>query len=226
VPIENEPFVTEIDGWTIRVQPPLSSPAKSVIIFLHGWTGGENSMGIFSRGLDSSWKLYPRGPVQLPEGFAWAKTQSVISAQLTDFLPAAGQLNNAIKVWVETFHLEGLPIFLVGFSQGSVMVLALALRFSHFRRIAILSGFLPEGGDEYLINHPLDGKEFFMAHGTLDDIVPVTLARTTMKRLELAGATVHYCEEEVGHKLSKGCFSGLRAFLSQSHLPLEKRNQP
>jgi hypothetical protein len=30
--------------------------------------------------------------------------------------------------------------------------------------------------------------------------------------LEKAGATVTYCEEDVGHKLSAGCFRGLESY--------------
>jgi predicted esterase len=45
--------------------------------------------------------------------------------------------------------------------------------------------------------------------------VPIALGRRAVEILELAGASVTYCEDEVGHKLSASCFRGLEAFFSR-----------
>jgi phospholipase/carboxylesterase len=201
--------------WICRVQPALLKPPASLIIFLHGWTGDENSMGIFSRGLDSSWRFFPRGPVKLAEGYAWVKTQSIKSAHLSNFWPVGQMLFEEISRWIKTYQLSSLPVYLVGFSQGAAMALALAIRYPLFQRAAVLSGFLPAGGDEFLQNNSVSGKEILIAHGRLDDIVPVDLARETFQALDRAGAAVDYCEEDVGHKLSKSCFDRLKLFLTR-----------
>jgi phospholipase/carboxylesterase len=210
----NKSFIVEDRGWTLRVQPTLSKPAASLIILLHGWTGDENSMGIFSRGLDSSWCFYPRGPVKLAEGYAWVETQSIHSAHLSTFWPVAQALFEEISGRIKIYQLENLPVYLAGFSQGAAMALALAIRYSFFQRVAVLSGFLPAGGEEFLQNNSLSGTEILVAHGRLDDVVPVQLARETQQTLTRAGAVVDYCEEDVGHKLSKNCFDRLRVFLA------------
>jgi len=214
VPIENESFVIFEGGWTVRVQPALSNPPTSVITFLHGWTGNENSMGIFSRGLESAWKFYPRGPIRLGNGFAWIDDQSVTSVRLSSFEPVSQTLFDGITNWIDTHKLNGLPVYLVGFSQGAAMALSLTLRYPLFQRTAILSGFLPDGGESFLLGKSLSGKVFLIAHGRLDELVPVDLARKTFQILENAGASVDYCEEDVGHKLSKSCFDRLKVFLS------------
>ena len=211
----NETTLVEDEGWIFRVRPALTIPPASLIIFLHGWTGDENSMGIFSPGLESSWCFFPRGPVRLGEGYAWTETQSIHSARLSDFWQVSRSLFAEILRWVKTYQLDNLPVYLVGFSQGAAMALSLALRYPLFKRAAILSGFLPEGGEDYLLNNSLSGKEFLIAHGRLDDIVPVALARETFLTLDRAGAFVDYCEENVGHKLSKNCFDRLRNFLTR-----------
>jgi phospholipase/carboxylesterase len=205
----NESSVVTDGVWTFRVRPALTKPPASLIVFLHGWTGDENSMGIFSRGLESSWCFFPRGPVRLGEGYAWTETQSIHSARMPDFWPVSRSLSDEISRWIKTYQLDNLPVYLVGFSQGAAMALSLALRYPLFKRAAILSGFLPEGGEDYLLNKSLSGKEFLIAHGRLDDIVPVELARETFQTLDGAGAIVDYCEENVGHKLSKDCFDRL-----------------
>jgi predicted esterase len=51
-----------------------------------------------------------------------------------------------------------------------------------------------------------------MAHGTLDELVPVVRARQAVALLQQAGAQVDYCEDNVGHKLSATCFRSMQVF--------------
>jgi predicted esterase len=53
----------------------------------------------------------------------------------------------------------------------------------------------------------------FVAHGTKDEMVTVERARASMQLLEQAGAEITYCEDEVGHKLSKDCLRALEHYL-------------
>jgi phospholipase/carboxylesterase len=78
--------------------------------------------------------------------------------------------------------------------------------------LAGLSGFLPEGAANLVKERPLVDKAVFVTHGTQDDLVPVARARRSVELLEMAGAQVTYCEEQVGHKLSSACFRGMESF--------------
>jgi phospholipase/carboxylesterase len=211
----SESFLINEGDWTYRGKPALANPPTSLIIFLHGLTGDENSMGIFSRRLESSWCFFPRGSVKLGDGYAWVETHSIHSARLIDFWPVAEFLFDEISRWIKTYPVENLPVYLVGFSQGAAMALALIFRYPLFQRAAVLSGFLPDGGEDYLQEKPLSGKKILIAHGRLDDLVPVAMARQTFEILDRAGAVVDYCEEDVGHKLSKNCFDRLKTFLTR-----------
>jgi predicted esterase len=53
-----------------------------------------------------------------------------------------------------------------------------------------------------------------VAHGTQDEMVPIDRARASMELLEQAGASITYCEDEVGHKLSSNCLRALEEYLS------------
>lgn len=131
-------------------------------------------------------------------------------------MPVSKTLMQGILNWVDVYHLKNLPISLAGFSQGAAMTLALALNFPHqFHRAAVLSGFLPQGGKEKLRDLTPLSMEFFIAHGRLDDLVPVSLAQETTRVLKQAGAKVDYCEDDVGHKMSRNCIEKLRAFLTR-----------
>ncbi|MBI3738750.1 MAG: hypothetical protein HY258_06860, partial [Chloroflexi bacterium] len=68
--------------------------------------------------------------------------------------------------------------------------------------------------ESVLEKRPLNGKPFFVAHGTLDEMVKVEYARQSIQLLERAGAKVTYCEDEVGHKVSANCLRALERFFS------------
>jgi len=73
---------------------------------------------------------------------------------------------------------------------------------------------MPPGVDDLISKKSLVGKNIFVAHGTLDQKVPVDLARASMGLLEQAGAQITYCEDDVGHKLSANCLRALEDYLS------------
>ena len=52
-------------------------------------------------------------------------------------------------------------------------------------------------------------KKLFVAHVERDDMVSVDRARIVVEKLKSAGSEVVYCEEDVGHKLSVGCFRAM-----------------
>ncbi|MFN3742279.1 MAG: hypothetical protein ACK4VW_06365 [Anaerolineales bacterium] len=43
----NETQLLHFNGWTLRLFPP-PDQAKGLMFLLHGWTGDENSMGVFA----------------------------------------------------------------------------------------------------------------------------------------------------------------------------------
>ncbi len=101
----------------------------------------------------------------------------------------------------------------MGFSQGAALTYAWSLlQADKIIDFACLSGFMPEGVDGIVQNHPLSGKQCYVTHGTEDELVPVEKARHAVDVLENAGAKVTYCEEDVGHKLSATCFRGMQKF--------------
>lgn len=132
-----------------------------------------------------------------------------------DFMPA-------IEALFELLVPENFPgadvyqVDLLGFSQGAALAYALAfLHPQRVRKLAGLAGFLPEGCEALARNLPMKGKRIFVAHGSLDELVPIEKGRQSVAVLRQAGGEVTYCEDEVGHKLSKGCFASLEEFFTR-----------
>ena len=215
MPTTNEPYTTYDHGWIVRVRRPSVTTDPRVLLLLHGWTGDETVMWIFTHNLpENYWILAPRGPVQASEkGYGWLPDQDK-RPDLDDFNDVTRSFMQVMQRWVQDFHLPTQPFSVMGFSQGAAMAYALTASYPRqVDRLIALAGFLPRDRTMPGRYAALKGKKVFIAHGSKDETVPVTLARETVQTLQAIGADVTYCESDVGHKLSAGCLRGLRDFM-------------
>lgn len=203
-----------IDGWVIRIRKPSGSGPFPVLLMLHGWTGDENSMWVFASRLPANALLVaPRGLYPATQtGYGWQAEHSKPWPWVDDFMPAVEEIFEKIS---GVYFPDGdfSQLHLLGFSQGAALAYTMTiLHPEKVTSLAGLSGYLPDGADAWIRHDRLKGLPVFIAHGSADDLVPVERARASAEMLEEAGATVSYCEEDVGHKLSTKCFHGLEAF--------------
>ena len=120
------------------------------------------------------------------------------------------------STWIDADSDHRQTIDMMGFSQGAVMCNILSFLYpQRIRKVGILAGFIPSGLEALVANHPLEGKDFFVAHGVKDETVTIDRARHSVALLEQAGARVTYCEDEVGHKVSANCVVALKNFFRE-----------
>jgi phospholipase/carboxylesterase len=203
--------------WTLRVRISQSQRPR-LLVLLHGWTGDENSMWVFTRGLSPDyWMLAPRAPHPAdPSGFSWRPIQASAFGwpSLESLLPSAERLISLIDNYPASVRLDARQFDLMGFSQGAAMTNLMGMLYPHrVRKMGVLAGFVPAGLEQLIQQKPLTGKNIFVAHGTQDQMIPIDRARASMTLLEQAGAQITYCEDEVGHKLSVNCLRALETYL-------------
>lgn len=203
-----------VNSLVVRQRVPEGEGPHPVLLLLHGWTGDESVMWVFTRNLSSRFlMLAPRGiyPAQAG-GYGWQAHEGDNWPDYREFIPAVDKLLGLLDS--KKFpNGDFSQVYLMGFSQGAALTYTFSLL--HPERVAALaglSGFMPEEVEALVEGRPLSGKPAYIAHGSSDEQVPVKLAREAAELLERAGAEVTYCEEAVGHKLSLPCFRGLDAF--------------
>ena len=207
------------NGWTMRMRNAVQEPARFMLL-LHGWTGDENSMWIFTRNFpEDMWMTAPRAPHPSREGgYSWRPLNSVHDDDwglptLSDLKPAADSLIRLVDDVSASIGVDATQFDVAGFSQGGALTNVLTLLYpQRIHKAAVLAGFMPAGTDELISRRVLNGKQFFVAHGIQDKLVPLERAQQSIELLEKAGAQVTFCEAAVGHKVSVECLRGLETF--------------
>ena len=214
---QNNPFTIYDRGWIVRIQPPETPGPHRVMLLLHGWTGDETVMWVFTRSLPKDfWLIAPRAPVPTGTtlgGYGWVKDRPGSAREFDAYAAAAPGLLASVQSWLNERGVTEQPIHLMGFSQGAAM--AYTLLINHTDKIgqtAGLAGLIPHGAEKSLQPGQLMRKRVFIAHGTKDETVPVRMARTAAELLDHAGADVTYSEDESGHKLGSACHKSLASF--------------
>jgi phospholipase/carboxylesterase len=212
----NETQLITFRDWTLRVRAADLQPAR-LLLLIHGWTGDENSMWVFVRHFPGTcWMVAPRAPhTTKPGGYSWRVLDGKPGRlpRLEDLRPAAADLIVLADAYAAENGLDAREFDAIGFSQGAALINALALLHpARVHRCGILAGFVPDGAETLLQGRPLEGKRFFVAHGTQDEMVSIQQARLSVQQLEQAGARVAFCEDDVGHKVGANCMRGLEEF--------------
>jgi phospholipase/carboxylesterase len=221
MPTVIEPQLQTFQNWTFRFRLAQAKPAR-LLVLVHGWMGDENSMWVFTNKLSPKFTIVaPRGPFSVAEGgYSWREIRPGTwgIATLEDLRPAADALLAFLDNWVfeEGLEVEDGQIDLMGFSQGAAMVYTLTLLHpKRVRRLAALSGFFPENGAINSKPQILSSKPVFVAHGRLDELIPVEEAHRSITILRELGAQITYCESNAAHKVSKDCKKEMELFFGK-----------
>ena len=106
-------------------------------------------------------------------------------------------------------------VFLVGFSQGAVMAIDMALRHPvRLGGVVALSGYVvhPDAlaAERHEANHRIP---IFLAHGIRDRILSIEIGRENQRVLSGMGYDVEYHEYDTAHRVSSDETRDIRAFL-------------
>jgi phospholipase/carboxylesterase len=220
MPDPSKASLISFKDWTLRVREA-TSPVRRLMLLIHGLTGDENVMWIFARNLpEEFWMIAPRAPypTQMEQGgYSWRPSAPASDDRLSaeELRPAAEELIRLVDEYCASIGLDASVFDVMGFSQGAAMSSLLAFLYpQRVRKAALLAGFVPGGLEKLVSQRRLQGKPFFVAHGTKDETVPIARARASIELLEQAGAQVTYCEDEVGHKVSATCLRALKDFFT------------
>lgn len=214
--MENKTFDIYINPYYFRISKPLNNNSTQIYCLIHGWSGNEKSMSIFSSAIpDDSVIIFPRGPLQLAENeYAWVDVRNNTKPTFKDYSKISLELFNSIQELIQSINQQPAneKINLVGFSQGAAISAVLSILIPEkFDKVALLSGFLPSIPPT-LDPATLSSIQYYIAHGTQDKLVGFEKALKLKNYLEEYNATTKFCQEDLGHKIGTACLKNLNLF--------------
>ena len=197
---------------TVEINP--SNEAVRTIIWLHGLgADGHDFVSIVPQlGIQETQHvrfIFPHAPIQpvtINGGMHMRAWFDIYLLALNAKIDTDGiaRSKTAIEALIEQETARGIEsknIIIAGFSQGAVMALTVGLQFpSPLAGIIALSGYLPNAPD--VLSHLSKANRqcpIFLAHGTIDPIVPYPLGLQTKEWLEGACLPVSWHSYPVGH---------------------------
>jgi phospholipase/carboxylesterase len=204
-------------SYLIRQPKAVSKIAKAVIL-LHGVGSNEQDLFAIAPGLPGDvYVIAVRGPIAIGNNrFAWynvdfSSGKPIIQAAQEAF--SRELIRKFIKQVKEKYTID--EVYLGGFSQGAIMSNSIGLTHP-----ADVKGIMSFSGRILQEIRPLVQKitdlqrlEVLVAHGVLDNTLPIQYAREAKEYLETLGVQLTYYEYNIGHQLSNEVLNDLNAWL-------------
>ena len=206
--------------------PP--TPAKATIIVLHGLGADGNDFVPIAGELNLSAVgpvrfIFPHAPVipvTINNGYRMRAWYDILGTDLVRREDEAGLRSSAasISALIDQERASGMPsdkIVLMGFSQGCAMTLLTGLRYPHrLAGLVGLSGYLPLASTLAAEAAPANRETpIFLAHGTLDPVVPLARGEAARDQLKAAGYPLDWHTYPMQHSVSPEEITDLEAFL-------------
>lgn len=195
---------SELDGP--RLAPAAGGAPKQLVVFLHGYGADGNDLIALGREwaplLPHAAFVSPHAPEpcgMAPMGRQWFDLSmgdmSIISAGVKRAAPA---LDSFLDAELERQGLTAESLALVGFSQGTMMALAVGL--TRKERPAAIVGYSGALATVEGLPPPGQGPAILLVHGDMDEVIPVEAMAMAREALGQAGLSVQWhVSRGIGH---------------------------
>jgi phospholipase/carboxylesterase len=206
-----------------RLAPAAGGIAKQLVVFLHGYgADGNDLIGLgreWARALPHAAFVSPHAPEpcgMAPIGRQWFNLTFRDPGEMLRGVKQAGPILDAfLTAELEQLQLPSSALGLVGFSQGTMVALAVGLtRKAPPAAIVGYSGALPV---EAVAERNGPAPAILLVHGDMDEVIPVDAMLMAREQLAHAGLPVEWhVSQGVGHGIDATGLQLGGAFLKQA----------
>ncbi len=202
---------------------PASSEEESdlchpAVLAIHGRGSNESDLPGLAPHLPASllW-ISPRAPLALgPGSFEWYRVRVVGRPDPEQVFSALEAIDHFVEEILAAYPVDPQKLFLLGFSQGSLISLCYAL--THPARVAGViahSGYIPNNVELEIDEPGIKDKPFLLIHGEQDTMIPIEWGRLSRDRLQALGVDLEYHEFPMGHTVSIGSLDVISRWLEK-----------
>jgi phospholipase/carboxylesterase len=208
----------------LEVKPPL-------LLLLHGYGANEDDLFSLAPYLDRRFMIVSaRAPIMLqPMSYAWFNlgfTPQGIVINPEEAESSRRMIRKFLGEIVEAYDCDPKAVYLMGFSQGAMMSLAVALTYpGSAAGVVAMSGRVPPQTLEQIADKDtLIGLPIFVAHGTRDMLIPIGQGRDARAKLSELPVELTYREYDMGHEISYDSLKDVAEWLNErlNHLRFAK----
>ena len=212
--------MNDLPFFHIHKKSNLENSPSPLLLMVHGYGSNEQDLFSFSRAIPEKFTIVSiRGDIEIQyNGFAWYNITIDFNGKKSyDINKAIESRDNIIKVieiCKKIYNIDPDNVNLMGFSQGSMLVNAVALTYPEkIRNVISLSGAF----DKKIINisntSSLKGLSFYISHGLNDEILPFDLSKQSIKILSENNIDHVFEEYPIGHGVSPENFKSMLSWL-------------
>ncbi|MCD8427529.1 alpha/beta hydrolase [Tenacibaculum finnmarkense] len=203
-------------------EPKQATTNPPLLILLHGYGSNEDDLFSFAQELPEDLLIVSaQAPYQMGGGaFAWyAINFDAVKGKFSDLEQAATSVTKIagfIDKIKEKYNTNPEKTFVLGFSQGAILSYALSLNYPNkVQHVIALSGYI----DENLIKNQQENTkittDYYISHGTVDQVIPVDWARKAPVFLEENNLKNDYSEYNVGHGVAPQNFYSFKTWIEK-----------
>lgn len=205
----------------ISRQPNSISEKTSLLILLHGYGSNEEDLFSFATELPEDLIIISaRAPQNLGMGsYSWYTINFTADQGKFSDIPEAIESRDLIAKFIteiqEKYNITPTKTFLLGFSQGTILSYAVALNYPEkVQKIIALSGYVnPELLPNNLNASTYKKLDFFISHGSVDQVIPVEWANKAPQFLNDLHIKNCYQEYPVGHGVAPKNFFDFKKWI-------------
>lgn len=216
--------ISQIETLKYLVQEPengINSDTKTLIL-LHGVGSNKEDLFALRKHLPKNLLIIStEAPIKMGENrYGWYLVD--FSTGKPVYKPEEAQKSqqiilNFIDEIVEKYGVKNDNLYLLGFSQGAIMSLGIALTNPNkIAGILALSGrVLKEDKANKVSNNAMEHLKIMIAHGTVDNVLPIRHARESKVLFETMPSKLIYKEYNMGHQISEEELKDILNFLTR-----------
>ncbi len=196
-----------------------AEPGAPLLLMLHGYGSNEKDLLGLAPVLDSRFRILSlQAPMAMGEEmYAWFPlefTETGITVDREAAIRTGKLLQQFIRDRIEQLRPAGDRVFLMGFSQGSVMSYLTAFCAPEILHgVVAMSGQLPDAEPESGLPEHLEQLPFLVVHGIYDDVLAVERGREASGWLKHHVTDLTYREYPMGHEISDDSLDFTAAWL-------------
>ena len=195
-----------------------SASKYPTILALHGRGSNEEDLIGLAPYLpnDFLW-ISPRGTFSLgPDAYEWFQITQIGKPDPIRLANALKTVDRFIDEIVATYPIDTDRLYLLGFSQGSIVSLSYALtKPQRVAGVIAQSGYIPHESGLQIDEVGVRNKPYLLTHGVQDPMLPVDWARHSRDTLQTLGVDLEYHEFNMGHQVTAESLSVISTWLEK-----------